>query len=67
MNVITYTEVRLKLAGAIATALLITFAAVPAGAADAEQSGTGQRKPKPAHSLRPKPTKSHRNWRPWKR
>ena len=42
MNVITYTEVRLKLAGAIATALLITFAAVPSGAADAEQAGTEQ-------------------------
>ena len=42
MNIITYTEVRLKLAGAIATALLITFATVPAGAADADPPGTEQ-------------------------
>ena len=42
MNVSIYTEIRPKLTVAIATALLITFAAVPAGAADADQSRTDQ-------------------------
>ena len=42
MNVSIYTEIRPKLTVAIATALLITFAAVPASAADADQSRTDQ-------------------------
>ena len=58
-----------KRLAAIVTALVLTGAAVgPAQRSRRRSAGErNSHKPKPAHSLRLKPTKSRGNWRPWKR